>query len=435
MEAEITMNNEPEPVPEVPTPEPPEIPTYTSGPFQGLNGEVVRLGAVSFFADVSSEMLYPLIPIFLVTVLGAPVAIQGLIEGLAEATASLFRTVSGRLSDQSGRRKPFVFWGYTLSALAKPLIGFASGWPLVLVARVGDRFGKGLRTSPRDALLGDIVEPAYRGKAFGWHRAMDTAGAVLGPFIALAMIQFMSASGTHSNKDILRLAFQLAFIPGMIGALLVLSVRERRTEPKVGAAGAPRLSLSTLPPAFRAYLIAWGAFALANSSDTFLLLRATRIAQPSGAASAATAALVILFYIAYNIIYMVASPWLGHLSDKFNRKSVLIGGLLVFALVYAGFALVSQAWMCWPLFAVYGLYIAATDGVGKALAVDLVPKDVRASALGLLGTVTGLALLVANLVAGALWTYLGPWAAFTYGTLGAILGVVLLTRVPMEKMA
>ena len=417
------MNDELTPAPAEPTPEP--VMTYTSGPFQGLNGEVVRLGTVSFFADVSSEMLYPLIPIFLATVLNLanPAAVLGIIEGAAEATASLLRTVSGRWSDLSGRRKPFVFFGYALAALAKPLIGFANTWPLVLVARVMDRFGKGLRTSPRDALLGDLVDPAYRGKAFGWHRAMDTAGAVLGPFIALAMITFWPGPGT------LRLAFQLAFIPGIIGALIVLSVREHRAPPKAGVA--PSIRLSALPPAFRAYLLAWGAFAVANSSDTFLLLRATKVTQGAGVLN--TAALVILFYIAYNIIYMVASPWLGHLSDKLNRKSVLIGGLCVFALVYLGFALVSQAWMFWPLFAVYGLYIAATDGVGKALAVDLVPKEIRASALGLLGTVTGLALLAANVVAGALWTALGPWAAFSYGALGALAGALLLSRLPAKQ--
>ena len=408
----------------------PETPvTYTSGPFAGLNGEVVRLGFVSFFADISSEMMYPLIPLFLASVLNLanPAAVLGIIEGCAEATASLLRTVSGRLSDLTGRRRPYVFAGYVLSALGKPLIGFATIWPTMLGARVLDRLGKGLRTSPRDALLGDVVAPEYRGKAFGLHRGMDTAGAVLGPLIALALITL-----APQTPDTLRLAFKLAFIPGIIGALIVLTVRERRAAPKAPGA-APKLGFSALPAGFRTYLIAWGAFAVANSSDTFLLLRATKVSQAAHVANAS--ALVILFYVAYNIIYAVASPWLGHLSDQLNRKVILMGGLLVFAVVYLGFAFITRDWLFWPLFAVYGLYIAATDGVGKALAVDLVPKEIRASAIGLLGTVSGLALLAANLIAGALWTALGPWAAFSYGALGACVGAVLLTRVPTEKVA
>jgi len=400
---------------------------FEHGLFRGLTPNVIRLGWVSFFADISSEMLYPLIPIFLTAVLGAPVAVVGLIEGAAEATASLLRTISGRLSDLSGRRRPYVFSGYLISAAAKPLIAVAAvvlGWPLVLIARVADRFGKGLRSSPRDALLADSVEQAYRGRAFGWHRAMDTAGAVLGPLAALALV-------SRFHGQVPREIFYFAFIPGVIGALLVLLARDKRRLPQVK--DVPRIAFGALPPAFRGYLIAWGAFALANSSDVFLILRAKSVLNVADPADALQ--ITIILYVLYNIIYATASPYLGHLSDVLGRKHVLIGGLLVFALVYFGFAFAGNLWQLAALFAVYGLYIAATDGVGKALAVDLVPGDIRASAIGLLGTVNGVAVLAASSVAGALWTAIGPWAAFAYGALGAVLGSILLARVPSQRRA
>jgi MFS family permease len=400
-------------------------PAYGTGLFKGLNANVLRMGWVSFFADVSSELLYPITPLFLTLVLGAPYAAVGMIEGVAEATASLLKSVSGRWSDRTGARKPFVIGGYTLSALAKPLIGVASGWALVLLARVLDRFGKGLRSSPRDALLADSIAPEYRGRAFGWHRAMDTAGAVIGPLLALWLITVL-----HDN---LRMVFFWAFIPGLLGALLVLLVRERRH--RVEAKAVPSIAYGALPPGFRNYLWAWGIFSIANSSDVFLILRAN---QTLGGALPQ----VILLYVLYNLIYAIASPWLGHLSDTMGRRRVLIGGLLVFTLVYTGFALATQGWHIWALFAIYGLYTAATDGVGKALAVDLVPKEIRASALGLLGTVTGLAALLASTVAGSLWTLArahqplasqGAWAPFLYGAVGALFGAMLLLRVPERK--
>ncbi len=386
--------------------------TYSRGPLRGLNSNVVKLGIVSFFADVSSEMLYPLIPIFLTAVLGAPMAIVGVIEGAAEATASLLKTVSGRISDVTGRRRPFVLAGYGISALAKPLIAIAAGWPLVLVARVADRFGKGLRVSPRDALVADSVTPEFRGRAFGWHRAMDTAGAVLGPLIALALLSLL-------HED-LRVIFLISFIPGILGAATVLTVRERRRPPQESQS--VTISFGRMPRPFRSYLRAWGIFAIANSSDVFLILKAKQVGF--------TTSTVVLAYVFYNFIYAAASPFLGHLSDKVGRKEVLAGGLFVFAAVYAGFAISVAGWHIWALFGVYGLYTAATDGVGKAFAVDLVPEEIRASALGLLGTVSGIAALVASSVAGALWSGIGSWAAFAYGAAGALIGALFLLQIP-----
>ncbi|MCX5970188.1 MAG: MFS transporter [Coprothermobacterota bacterium] len=385
------------------------------GPLRGLHPNVVRLGLVSFFADVASEMLYPLTPIFLSSVLGAPASVIGLIEGVAEATASLLKVVAGRWSDRSGRRRPFLLFGYTLSALSKPLLALAAGWPLVMGARIADRFGKGMRSSPRDALLADSVAPEMRGRAFGWHRAMDTMGAVVGPLLALLLISM--------TNDNLRLIFILAVIPGLLGAFLVLFVKEQRRAPS--PAQAPKAVWASLPRPFRLYLLAWGIFALTNSSDVFLILRAQSIGF--------TPTLVVLAYALYNLTYAGASPFLGQLSDRLGRKWVLVGGLLVFAAVYLGFAFIGFSWEVWLLFAVYGFYVAATDGVGKALAVDLVPAEIRGGALGLLGTVSGLATLVASTLAGYLWSAVGPWAMFVYGAAGALVCSVLMAALPISS--
>ena len=385
----------------------------------GLTPEVVRLGLVSFFADVSSEMLYPITPIFLATVLHAPVEAIGLIEGVAEAVASLLKSVFGRISDRTGKRKPYVFAGYLIAALSKPLVAMAQSWPLVLVARTSDRFGKGMRTSPRDALLADYTRPEERARAFGWHRAMDSAGAVVGPLIALLLI-----SATNNN---LRLVIALAVVPGLIGTLLVLTVRESKRAVQVAAAEcrpAPT-PLRSMPRPFLTYLAAWAPFALVNSSDVFLILRAKQLGYST--------TLAILLYTTYNVVYMASSPMFGHLADWIGRRQVLIGGLGVFALVYLGFAAVRAPVWLWALFAVYGLYIAATDGVGKAYAVELVPAGLRATAVGLLGTVTGIATLVASTAAGVLWQHVGPWAAFAFGAAGALVSAVALLVAPVLR--
>jgi MFS family permease len=409
-----------------------EPPLATS--FLGLPRNVIRLGLVSFFADVSSEMLYPLTPIFLTAVLGAPMAALGFIEGAAEATASLLRTVSGRLSDLSGRRRPYVLGGYAISALAKPLIAAATavGWPLVLVARVADRFGKGLRTSARDAWIADSTPAESRGRAFGWHRAMDTSGAVVGPLLTIGLVYLLLVHLGHSLRFSLQTMFVIAVVPGLAGAALVLAVKEVRGK-RDGKEPPPSLRWSALPTSFRAYLIAWGAFALANSSDVFLILRAQHLLGArdhlaAGNRIAIATVHVLLLYAFYNVVYAAASPKLGHLSDIVGRKRILIGGLAVFALVYLGFAFTHHVWQLWVLFGVYGLYTAATDGVGKAMAVDLVPSSIRASAVGLLGTVTGIATIVASTVAGVLWGVWGPRGTFLYGVAGAVGGALLLSR-------
>ncbi len=388
-------------------------------PHQGLAGlrrlpsSVRRTGLVSFFADISSEMLYPLTPILLTTVLGAPVAVVGVIEGVAEAVSSLVRPLAGRFSDRRGRRVPFMAWGYGLSALGKPLIALSPAWPFVLLARGVDRLGKGIRTGPRDAYLADAVDEADRGLAFGWHRALDTSGAVVGALLCLLLLWW--------TRGDVRLVIWLATLPAVVSVVLVLQLRDQPAK-SADAGSAARFEARAFNPPLRWYLAAWGTFAVTNSSDVFLILKAKDI----GLSTTST----VLLYVLYNVTYALASPRLGSLSDRVGRRRVLIGGLVIFAAVYAGFAVASTWQQLVALFGVYGLYIAATEGVGKAFAVDLVPASQRASAIGLHGLVAGVATLVASSIAGVLWSAIGPWATFGYGAAGAILCAVMLAGAP-----
>jgi MFS family permease len=378
----------------------------------GLSWPIIVMGLISLFADIAGEMLYPVTPIFLTTILGAPASIIGLVEGCAEAAASFLRTPVGRWSDHSGLRKPFVFWGYLLSAVAKPMIGFAHGWPLVLTGRMTDRLGKGIRSGPRDALLSEAASEGDRGRAFGWHRGMDSLGAVIGPLLALLlMVQF---------KENLRWIYFVSIIPGLASVALILFLHDSKKPRTANAKPAPRLSWRSLPADFRHYLWGWILFSLGNSSDTFLILKISK-------AGVATTQ-VILIYCLYNLVYSGFSPYLGGLSDRLGRKRVLLSGLVIFALVYTGFSLAHHAWQFWILFAVYGLYIAATDGVGKAWAVDLIAKDQRATGLGWLGTVSGISTLFASICAGVLWDQIGEWAPFAFGATLALVSVLVLSR-------
>jgi MFS family permease len=388
-----------------------ELSTVTG---KALNPTVFKLGLVSLFADISTEMLYPITPVFLTTVLGASMASVGLIEGIAEAIASLLKAYSGVWSDRITRRKPFVAAGYLLAALAKPLTGAAGNWTHVLFARGLDRTGKGIRSAPRDALLADAVTTQSRGEAFGWHRGMDTLGAAIGPLIAIYFLAH------HSERDLRPLYFW-ALIPGLLAVALVLLVKENSTRVRPLAtpkAAQPLFLYSSLSPTFRKYLLAWGVFSLANSSDVFLLMRV----QQNGIALNWTIGL----YCFYNLFYAVLSPYLGRLSDQWGRRGILLTGLIIFAVVYLGFSVATEFWQFAVLFAVYGFYMAATDGVGKAYAVDLISPNLKATAIGALAAVTGLATVVASTVAGLIWDHYGSQWTFLYGAIGAIVGASLL---------
>jgi len=375
-----------------------------------LNSTVIRLGLVSLFADISSEMLYPITPLFLTMTLGASMASVGFIEGLAEAFSSILKAYSGRWSDHLGKRKPFVWTGYLLAAIAKPLIGLASTSGLVLFARCLDRTGKGLRSAPRDALLGDSVSVSQRGAAFGWHRFMDTLGAVIGPLIAILYLSFYPSN--------LRPIFIWAIIPGLLAVLISLTISDIPSRAKEMVKRVA-WNWKTIPVPFKRYLGGWILFSLVNSSDVFLLL----VAKERGVGTIT----VILLYCFYNLSYALLSPSLGALSDRIGRKRCLQFGLLVFAAVYFGISLATTTLHFVLLFGVYGIYMAATDGVGKALALDLVDESHKASALGLLATVTGLATLVASTVAGILWERVSPSATFIYGAVGSLVAFVAIS--------
>ncbi len=384
--------------------------------YKSLTPTVIRLGFVSFFADVASEMLYPLTPIFLTAVLGASVFNVGVIEGCAEGIASLVKTYSGFWSDKLQKRKTFIWAGYLMGAIAKPLLGSSTSWTQVFGARCVDRFGKGIRTAPRDALLSEAVDDKHRGLAFGWHRMMDTMGAAVGPLVAVYFILH------HPKSESLRSLYYLAIIPGLLSVFIALSVRESKRVLSNENRVPPRIhDFSWTSPDFKKFLTGWGIFALTNSSDVFLLLKA----RQAGLSLVTT----IVVYAFYNLLYSLTSPSLGHLSDKIGRKKVLISGLVVFALVYACFGFASEPWHFWLLFGVYGIYMAATDGVGKAFAIDLVPVHLKATGIGLLGTVSGFATIIASSVAGLLWDKAGPQWTFVYGASGALLAILVLLMV------
>ncbi len=383
-----------------------------------LNKTVIQLGLVSFFADVASEMLYPVTPIFLTAVLGASMSSLGVIEGVAEGVASLLKTFSGYWSDRISRRKPFIVIGYLLGAIAKPMIGISTHWLGVLGARSLDRTGKGLRSAPRDALIADSVSAEQRGAAYGWHRGMDTLGAALGPLLAILFLQ--------KNPEQLRTLYFWALLPGLISVALLFWVRESqrpqvaKTENKISMRSMLGL-WSQLNFSFKQYLFSWGVFSLVNSSDVFLLMKVKQ--------TGASTAQVILYYCLYNLVYALSSPFLGRLSDHWPRKRIMTCGLIAFSAVYFGFTQASLPWHFWSLFIVYGFYMGATDGVGKALAVDLVAKDLKATGLGLLGTVTGIATIMASTAAGFLWDHFGDTAPFWVASCGSLLAAVLLLGV------
>ena len=387
----------------------------------GISKNVFVLGLVSFFNDVASEMIYPLVPIFLTSVLGAPVAIVGLIEGIAESTASVLKVVSGWLSDKWRKRKPFVVAGYSFSAISKILLSLAFSWPFVLIARFVDRFGKGTRTSARDALITESSENSIRGRSFGFHRSLDTLGAVVGPLIALLAIHFLD------NK--FRLIFFLAFIPAFIGIILLLFfVKERKKEANLS----PALNLSwrNLDPSFKIFLLISFVFALGNSSDAFLILRAQNLGL--------SVTLVVLAYVLFNFTYAIFSMPAGIISDKIGPRKVLLAGFLLFSAVYLFFGLTHSSLFLWLLFPVYGMYMALTEGVGKAYISNLVPQEKTGTAFGVYQTTIGLCTFFASLIAGLLWTYISVSAPFIFGSLmaaiSAFLFVVLERKIKLAKI-
>ena len=359
---------------------------------------IIILGITSLLTDISSEMVYPILPVFLVSTLGASPAILGLIEGIAESLASLLKVFSGYFSDKIKRRKPFTILGYASSTIGKLFLFIAHAWGFVLLARIIDRLGKGIRTAPRDALIADSAKDGKRGAAFGLHRTMDTMGAIIGVSLAYFIVT--------GFKDSLRNIFLFSLIPSFLGVVFLFLVKEKKHGP---APDVQKLQLkwSALDKRLRLFLIFSFLFTLGNSSNQFLLLRAKN--------AGLTLSQVILLYLVYNIVYGVFVYPASRLSDKIGRKKLLVIGYLFYGLVYFGFALNCSINLFWVLFGAYGLYIGFTEGVEKALISDIAPSDLRATAIGLHAAVVGAGLLPASLFAGLLWKFLGPAAPFYFG--------------------
>ena len=359
---------------------------------------VWALGWVSFFTDVSTEIIYPLLPVFLTVTLGASMAFVGLIEGVAESTASLLKIASGWWSDRVRKRKPLMIAGYGLSALTRPLIALATTGGHVFAARFIDRIGKGIRTSPRDALLAASVPSDQRGAAFGVQRMMDNAGAVVGPLIAWSLLNWFTGD--------FRVLFWIAVIP-MFGAMIAL-IFGAKEQAQISSEVKPAVIVAfNITPAFKSYLGAVFLFTLGNSSDAFLLLRAQAVGVPVSS--------LPLLWMALHVVKSASSYPAGVLSDRIGRRGLIVGGWCVYALVYLGFGFASQAWHIWALFLVYGIFYGMTESTERALVADFYPDTQRGRAFGSFNFITGIGALPASLLMGWLWTAFGPVVAFGTG--------------------
>jgi MFS family permease len=366
---------------------------------------IIILGITSLLTDISSEMIYPILPAFLVGTLGASPAILGLIEGIAESVASVLKVFSGYWSDKIKRRKPFTIFGYTNSALGKLFLYFSSSWLYVLFGRIIERFGKGVRTAPRDALIVESASSAKRGAAFGLHRSLDALGAVGGVILAYIFVVYY--------KDNIRHIILISLIPASLGVLFLFLVKEKKNTETKAVKNKLELKWKILDKRLKLFLIFTFLFTLGNSSNQFLLLKAQKAGNPLST--------VILLYLVYNISRVVFTYPASRLSDKIGRKRVLVLGYLFYAMVYLGFAANTSLAVFWVLFGIYGMYMGFTEGVEKALVTDIAPGELKATAIGLHATLVGIGLFPASLLAGMLWKFFGPQATFYFG---GVMGII-----------
>lgn len=374
----------------------------------GISRNVFWMGLTSFFTDVASEMIYPVLPIFLTSTLGVSKTMLGLIEGLAESTASILKVFSGWFSDRIGKRKPPTVWGYALSTIGKPLLAISTSGLDVLFARFIDRLGKGVRTAPRDALIAESSPKAEVGKAFGFHRALDTFGAVIGPLAAFILLPLIGNN--------LRLMFLIAFIPALLAVILLIAFVKEREDDHLHHEKLPKFSLAHLSPRLKMLFLVVFLFNLGNSSNAFLILRA----QSVGIALF----LIPILWLMFNSVYTSLTIPAGIVSDKIGRKKVLLTGYIFYCLVYFGFAHATSALQVWILFAAYGLYYGLVDGVERAFVCDLSPEKYKGTSFGIYNGLVGIALLPASLIAGGLWQAMGPAATFSFG--GALAGLAAI---------
>ena len=389
----------------------------------GLNPNVFFLGVVSLLTDVSSEMIFTLVPLFLCNVLGAATTIVGLVGGVSESIDALLRIFSGWFSDRVRKRKPLAVLGYSISTIAKPFMYLAASWGSVLAIRLSDRLGKGIRTPSRDALVADSVSAKERGRGFGLHRAMDTSGAVLGLALAAVIIYFVQGGGLELNLKTYQWLIVVGAVPAVLAVLVLLFfVHERKSPPPTSHL--PRIRLAGFDTRFKLFLVIMAVFTLGNSSDFFVILRAQNLG--------ASVIYVVLMLVVFNITYAVTALPAGVLSDRVGRRGVIAVGWFIYALVYLGFALASEQWQVWLLFAGYGVYYGMAEGVARAFVADLVPEEKRGTAYGLYHGVVGLALLPASLIAGWLWQAVNPATPFLFGAGLAFIAMVGLMGVVRE---
>lgn len=378
-----------------------------------ISKQVFILGMVSLFTDIASEMLYPVTPIFLTVVLGSSMAVVGLIEGIAEVTSGLLKGYFGNLSDKLGKRSIFVVFGYGISALAKSLPGIFQNIPVVLTSRVSDRIGKGIRTAPRDALLASHSN-GNSGAVFGFHRALDTLGAAIGPVLALVLLNF------YPNN--FQLIFLAAFVPSVIAVVFTLFVKDNDASSNEKSKKNYLEFWKSAPNQYKQVLVLITIFSLVNSSDVFLILKSQNITQSSS--------LAIFGYVFYNIIYAIFSYPLGGLADKYGKQKVFSFGLMIFSAVYFGFAFLSDINLIWILFALYGIYAASTEGVSKAWISDLIPSEQRGSAIGLLTMLSSFSVMLGSFLTGILWDWFGSSFPFL---LSAILSLLIAMIIHFKK--
>lgn len=372
---------------------------------------VVMLGLVSFFADVSSEMVYPIIPLYLTAAFGATPMLVGLIEGVAESVASLLKVFSGYVSDRFQRKKALAFCGYATGLVYKIALIFATSWAGVLLARVIDRFGKGVRTAPRDVMVAESAPKGHAGRAFGIHKTLDMAGSALGILLAFLFVRRVGESGY-------KLVFALSVVPVILALCMFAFIHENRGERRLPQRERFWHNAAKLDTRLKLYLAVTFLFTLGNSSNSFLLLRAADAGFSSGE--------TILLYFLYNVTASALSIPCGRLSDRVGRKRLLVAGYITFSLVYFGFAACSAKPMMIVIFAVYGLFTAMTAGAERAFIAEIAPADLKGTMLGLHSTLAGIALLPASVIAGALWDGVGAWAPFVYGGALSLLAAAIL---------
>ena len=393
----------------------------------GLHPNIFFLGLVSLLTDVSSEMIFTIMPLFVCNVLGSGALVVGFIGGLSESFDAVFRIFSGRLSDRIKKRKLLAVLGYGFSTVVKPFMYFANTWGAALAVRFGDRIGKGIRSSPRDALVADSVEAGQRGKGFGIHRAMDTSGAVLGLAIAAVIIYSLQGGGLMLELKTYQWLVLVGVIPAAMAVIVLLGfVHEKKQKAAAATSGTgATLSKSDIKfdSRFKLFLLVMGVFTLGNSSDFFIILRAQDLGS--------SVLYITLMLVLFNLTYAIVSTPAGILSDKIGRKRVIAMGWLIYAIVYLGFALSNSVWLTWALFACYGVYYGVAEGAAKAFVADLVPAERRGTAYGYYQGVVGLMLLPASVLAGWLWDKVSPATPFYLGAglaFIAMLGLMTLVR-------